>query len=35
VELTGDDIRQLNGSKATMPVQGARYPDEHMLRVGL
>jgi aryl-alcohol dehydrogenase-like predicted oxidoreductase len=35
VKLTDDDMRELNGSKATMPVQGARYPDEHMRRVGL
>jgi aryl-alcohol dehydrogenase-like predicted oxidoreductase len=35
VRLTDDDMRQLNGSRTTMPVQGARYPDEHMQRVGL
>ena len=35
VRLTEDDLRELNGSRATMPVQGARYPDEHMRRVGL
>jgi aryl-alcohol dehydrogenase-like predicted oxidoreductase len=35
VQLTGDDMRALNGSRTTMPVQGARYPDEHMRRVGL
>jgi aryl-alcohol dehydrogenase-like predicted oxidoreductase len=35
VQLTRDDMQELNGSKATMPVQGARYPDEHMRRVGL
>jgi aryl-alcohol dehydrogenase-like predicted oxidoreductase len=35
VKLTGDDIQELNSSKASMPVQGARYPDEHMRRVGL
>jgi aryl-alcohol dehydrogenase-like predicted oxidoreductase len=35
VQLTGDDMRELNGSRMTMPVQGARYPDEHMRRVGL
>jgi aryl-alcohol dehydrogenase-like predicted oxidoreductase len=35
VQLTGDDMRELNGSRTTMPVQGARYPDEHMRRVGL
>ena len=35
VRLTADDIRELNGSRTTMPVQGARYPAEHMRRVGL
>jgi aryl-alcohol dehydrogenase-like predicted oxidoreductase len=35
VQLTGDDMRELNGSKTTMPVEGARYPDEQMQRVGL
>ena len=35
VRLTEDDLRELNGSRATIPVQGARYPDEHMRRVGL
>jgi aryl-alcohol dehydrogenase-like predicted oxidoreductase len=35
VKLTGADIRELNSTKASMPVQGARYPDEHMRRVGL
>ena len=35
VRLTEDDMRELNGSRAVMPVQGARYPDEHMRRVGL
>jgi hypothetical protein len=35
VQLTAEDMQELNGSKATMPVQGARYPDEHMRRVGL
>ncbi len=35
VQLTDDDLRDLNASRATMPVRGARYPDEHMLRVGL
>lgn len=35
VRLTEDDLRELNGSRATMPVQGARYPDEHLRRVGL
>src|SRR4051794_11632280 len=35
VQLTDDDMQELNGSRRTMPVQGARYPDEHMRRVGL
>ena len=35
VRLTDDDMRALNDSRTTMPVQGARYPDEHMRRVGL
>ena len=35
VRLTADDMRELNESRATMPVQGNRYPDEHMRRVGL
>jgi hypothetical protein len=26
---------ELNESRTTMPVQGNRYPDEHMRRVGL
>jgi aryl-alcohol dehydrogenase-like predicted oxidoreductase len=35
VALTDEDLAELNGSKTTMPVQGDRYPDEHMRRVGL
>ena len=35
VRLTADDMRALNESRQTMPVQGNRYPDEHMRRVGL
>jgi hypothetical protein len=35
VRPTDDDLRELNGSRATMPVQGNRYPEEHMRRVGL
>ena len=35
VRLTDDDMRALNDSRTTLPVQGARYPDEHMRRVGL
>ena len=34
VQLRDEDMRELNDSR-TMPVQGARYPDEHMRRVGL
>ena len=35
VKLRADDLRELNGSRKAMPVQGARYPEEHMRRVGL
>ncbi len=35
VRLTPDDMRALDASRTTMPVQGNRYPDEHMRRVGL
>jgi aryl-alcohol dehydrogenase-like predicted oxidoreductase len=35
VRLTGDELRELNDSRQTMPVQGNRYPEEHMRRVGL
>ena len=35
VRLSEDDIRELNASKTTVPVHGARYPEEHMRRVGL
>ena len=35
VRLTAEDMRELNESRATMPVQGNRYPEEHMRRVGL
>jgi aryl-alcohol dehydrogenase-like predicted oxidoreductase len=35
LQLTEDDLRELNESRTTMPVHGARYPDEHMRRVGL
>ena len=35
VQLTADELGELNSSKTTMPVEGARYPDEHMRRVGL
>jgi aryl-alcohol dehydrogenase-like predicted oxidoreductase len=33
--LTREDVRELNASRTTMPVQGNRYRDEHMRRVGL
>ncbi|HTW29091.1 MAG TPA: aldo/keto reductase [Acetobacteraceae bacterium] len=35
VRLTADDMQELDGSRTTLPVQGARYPAEHMRRVGL
>ena len=35
VRLSEDDIMELNASKTTVPVHGARYPEEHMRRVGL
>ena len=35
VRLTDEDLRELNDSRTTMPVQGDRYPEEHMRRVGL
>jgi aryl-alcohol dehydrogenase-like predicted oxidoreductase len=35
VSLTSDDLRELNESRVTMPVEGDRYPKEHMQRVGL
>jgi aryl-alcohol dehydrogenase-like predicted oxidoreductase len=35
VRLTDDDMQALNVSRTTMPVQGNRYADEHMRRVGL
>jgi aryl-alcohol dehydrogenase-like predicted oxidoreductase len=35
VQLTPDDLRALNESKKTMPVEGARYTEENMKRVGL
>jgi len=33
--LSEDDIEDLNASRTTVPVHGARYPEEHMRRVGL
>ena len=35
VKLSTEDLSELNESRATMPVFGNRYPDEHMRRVGL
>src|SRR5579863_1199483 len=35
VRLTDGDVEELNESRVTMPVQGNRYPEEHMRRVGL
>jgi aryl-alcohol dehydrogenase-like predicted oxidoreductase len=35
VRLTDNDLQELNESRAAMPVQGNRYADEHMRRVGL
>lgn len=35
VLLTNEDMQELNASRTAMPVQGNRYPNEHMQRVGL
>jgi aryl-alcohol dehydrogenase-like predicted oxidoreductase len=35
VRLTDADLRELNESRTTMPVEGARYTEENMRRVGL
>jgi aryl-alcohol dehydrogenase-like predicted oxidoreductase len=35
LRLTNEDMRALNESRAAMPVQGNRYSEEHMRRVGL
>jgi aryl-alcohol dehydrogenase-like predicted oxidoreductase len=35
VTLTADDLRELDASKVTLPLQGARYPHDMMRRVGL
>ncbi len=35
VKLSADELSELNESRATIPVRGNRYPDEHMRRVGL
>jgi aryl-alcohol dehydrogenase-like predicted oxidoreductase len=34
VQLTDEDRRELDNSRTALPVRGARYPDEHMRRVG-
>jgi aryl-alcohol dehydrogenase-like predicted oxidoreductase len=34
VELTPEDLRQLEGAASKIPVQGARYPEEHQKLVG-
>lgn len=35
VNLSAADLRELNDSRETMPVEGARYPEDQMRRVGL
>mgnify|MGYP001233782269 CR=1 FL=1 len=35
VSLSEADLRELNGSRETIPVEGARYPEDQMRRVGL
>jgi aryl-alcohol dehydrogenase-like predicted oxidoreductase len=35
VELTPDDLREIDGAASKIPVQGARYPEELQRRVGL
>ena len=35
IRLSEDDIKDLNASRTTVPVHGARYPEEQMRRVGL
>jgi aryl-alcohol dehydrogenase-like predicted oxidoreductase len=35
LRLTAEDVRKLNDSRQTMPVEGNRYREEHMRRVGL
>ena len=34
VELTADDLRQIESATAKIPVQGARYPEEMQKLVG-
>jgi len=35
LQLSATDLQKLNDSRHTLPVQGNRYPPEHMQRVGL
>jgi aryl-alcohol dehydrogenase-like predicted oxidoreductase len=35
VRLSAADLRELNASRETIPVEGARYPEDQMRRVGL
>ena len=35
VHLSAADLNELNSSNQSMPVEGARYPEEHLRRVGL
>lgn len=35
IQLSVEELYALNDSKNTMPVEGNRYPDEHLKRVGL
>jgi aryl-alcohol dehydrogenase-like predicted oxidoreductase len=35
VKLSAADLRELDDSRETMPVEGARYPEDQMRRVGL
>ena len=35
LRLTEEDMKELDGSRTAIPVQGARYPEEQMRRVGL
>jgi aryl-alcohol dehydrogenase-like predicted oxidoreductase len=35
LRLSDSDLRELNDSRTRMPVQGNRYPEEHMRCVGL
>jgi aryl-alcohol dehydrogenase-like predicted oxidoreductase len=35
VSLTDSDLRALDASRTAIPIKGARYPEDHMRRVGL